>query len=98
MVPLLFLLYIDSIKFVLSENNKYEIYADDMKIYLNTSPESKRQALENFYILPQSLDFCLSIKKCTVIQRVLISKNTKYLVYYNITIILKIYLSNYHNC
>ena len=69
--PLMFLLYIDSLKTVMPENVHFMVYADDIRIYCEVDSSSRISCLDvallAFGNWCESLDLKLSVEKCMVL-------------------------------
>lgn len=69
--PLMFILYINSLEYILPPTISTKVYADDIKIYARADTESQRsllqQTLNDFSQWCTALDLKLSVEKCAVL-------------------------------
>lgn len=81
--PLMFILYINSVAYILPPTVSVKVYADDIKIYgpVSSSEEQStmHQALERFTAWADGLDLALSTHKCAVLH---FGKNNPNQIYY----------------
>lgn len=80
--PLMYILYTDSLKYIIPRSVRVKIYADDIKMYSVVNDEvgarQLQSAVDSFFKWTESLDLKLSVNKCAVVHFGNRNMRTKY--------------------